>query len=61
MSKVSDLSYDIEQLFIEGYSPRTISVILECPVEVVFQWIEQQNLTEDQEDLVDTEYVWAYN
>jgi hypothetical protein len=57
MSKVSDLSYDIEQLFIEGYSPRTISVILECPVELVFQWIEQQNLTEDQEDLVDTEYV----
>jgi len=31
MSRMKDLTYDIEQLYIEGYSPRSISVMLECP------------------------------
>ena len=43
MSKMSDLSYDIEQLYIEGHSPKTIAVMLECPVGTVLEWIEQVN------------------
>jgi hypothetical protein len=37
---MSDLSYDIEQLYIEGYNPYSISVQLKCPIELVYQWIE---------------------
>jgi len=44
MSKMKDLTYDIEQLYIEGYSPRSISVMLECPIEVVYDWLEQHSL-----------------
>lgn len=40
MSKMKDLSYEIEQLYIEGYSAKTISVMLECPVEVVYNWVD---------------------
>lgn len=41
MSKMSDLAYDIEQLYIEGHSPKTIAKILECPVDIVYAWIEE--------------------
>ena len=44
MSKMSDLSYDIEQLYIDGHSPKTIAVMLECPVGTVLEWIEQVNI-----------------
>ena len=44
MSKVAELAYDIEQLYIEGYSPKTISVLLGCPVDTVYDWLESQNL-----------------
>lgn len=42
MSRVSmsDLAYDIEQLYIEGYSARSISVMLECPIDLVYDWLE---------------------
>lgn len=41
MSKVADLAYDIEQLYIEGYSPKTIAMMLECPIEQVYNWLEE--------------------
>ena len=41
MSKVSDLAYDIEQLYIEGYAPKTIAIMLECPVDIVYNWLEE--------------------
>jgi len=44
MSKMGDLSYDIEQLYIDGYSPKTIAMMLGCPIETVFNWIEQVNV-----------------
>jgi hypothetical protein len=44
MSKMSDLSYDIEQLYIEGYSPKTISIMLECPIDLVYGWLENESL-----------------
>jgi len=60
MSKMADLTYDIEQLYIEGYSPRTISVMLECPIDVVYAWLEETNLDQfeqGQEDSVDSELI----
>ena len=50
MSRMNELAYDIEQLFIEGHSPRMIAVILECPVEIVYEWLEQENINEEVED-----------
>ena len=47
MSKMDDLAYDIEQLYIEGYSPKTISAILGCPIEIVYDWLESENLASD--------------
>ena len=49
MSKMSELDYDIEQLYIEGYGPRSIAVQLECPIETVYEWIKENGCsgTED--------------
>lgn len=44
MSAIKDLAYDIEQLYIEGYSPKTIAMMLECPVEIVYDWLEGESL-----------------
>lgn len=44
MNAVEDLSYDIEQLYIDGFSPSRIAKILECPVSLVFDWLESNNM-----------------
>jgi len=47
MSKMSELAYDIEQLYIEGYNARSIAVQLECPVDVVYGWIKGNCVAEN--------------
>lgn len=47
MSKVSDLSYDIEQLYIEGKSAKAIARELNCPKHIVDDWIKEMNVGED--------------
>jgi DNA-directed RNA polymerase specialized sigma24 family protein len=44
MSKMAELAYDIEQLYIEGMSARQIANELDCPVELVLGWIEGQGV-----------------
>ena len=44
MSQLADLSYDIEQFWIDGYSPKTIAVMLECPIEMIYEWMESESL-----------------
>ena len=52
MSKMSRLSYDIEQLYIAGFNARSIAVELECPIDVVYGWIESNFVADTpQEDL----------
>ena len=41
MSKMSDLAYDIEQLYIEGHNPHTIARQLNCSVELVKDWMSE--------------------
>lgn len=48
MSKVAELAYDIEQLYIEGYSPKTIATMLSCPVDIVYDWLEAECLEADE-------------
>jgi hypothetical protein len=46
MTKVAELAYDIEQLYIEGHSPKMIAMLLECPVEIVYDWMETEGVGE---------------
>jgi hypothetical protein len=50
MSKIKELGYDIEQLYIEGYSARSISVMLECPVDVVYGWLESNSVADQPQE-----------
>jgi len=50
MSKMAELAYDIEQLYIEGFSPKSIAVQLECPLELVYDWLESTGVAETQQD-----------
>ena len=50
MSKMDDLIYDIEQLYIEGYGPRSIAVQLGCDIQLVYDWIQHIGVSEDEED-----------
>lgn len=40
MSKLKDLTWDVESLFIEGLSARQIAAELECPLGVVVGILE---------------------
>ena len=52
MSKLAELAYDIEQLYIEGRSARVIAEMLECPLGIVKGWIEGNSVADlPQEDL----------
>jgi transposase len=44
-----NLDYEIEQLYIEGHSPKMIAKILDCDVETVYRWIEGVNVSADEE------------
>jgi hypothetical protein len=52
MSKMAELAYDIEQLYIEGCHPTKIAKLLDCPLSIVYDWLEEQNVAEEpQEDM----------
>jgi DNA-directed RNA polymerase specialized sigma24 family protein len=53
MSAMSDLAYDIEQLYIEGLSARYIARELNCPIETVLAWIESQSVADQPQEEYD--------
>jgi DNA-directed RNA polymerase specialized sigma24 family protein len=44
MSKIVELAYDIEQLYIDGMSPKQIASELECPIAIVLAWLDSQGV-----------------
>ena len=44
MSAMKEIAYDIEQLYIDGFSPSRIANILECPIGLVYDWLEDNNM-----------------
>lgn len=46
MSKMAELSYDIEQLYIDGMSARMIAVTLDCPIEIVLGSLEEMGVSD---------------
>ena len=49
MSKLADVAYDIEQLYIEGLHPTKICRELNIPLTMVYDWLESCNV--DAEEL----------
>jgi len=49
MSKVAELAYDIEQLYIEGFNSRAIAEELGCPLEIVLSAIKEMNVEDPEE------------
>jgi DNA invertase Pin-like site-specific DNA recombinase len=47
MGKLAELAYDIEQLYIEGYSPKTIAVMLGCEMTIVYEWLEDNSIKDE--------------
>jgi transposase len=53
MSKLAELAYDIEQLYIEGLSPKAIATQLECPLSIVYDWLEEVGMGGPEDDVVE--------
>jgi len=47
MSKLSEIAYDIEQLFIEGLTEKNIAKTLDIPVEMVYDWLTTNGIQEE--------------
>ena len=50
MSKMADLSYDIQELYIEGRSAKVIAIMLECPIEIVLGALEEMGVADSSEE-----------
>ena len=60
MSAMKDLTYDIEQLYIDGFNSRAIAEELGCPIEVVLGALEAMNVADSpQEDEIYSPYYGA--
>jgi hypothetical protein len=53
MSKMADLAYDIQELYIEGFNSRAIAEELGCPIEIVLGALKEMNV-EDSTDPFET-------
>ena len=49
MSVMSEVAYDIEQLYIEGQHPTKIARTLGIPLSMVYDWLEEVGVSEDEE------------
>jgi hypothetical protein len=47
MSMMKDLSYDIQELYIEGFNSRAIAEELNCPIEIVLGALEAMNVQDE--------------
>ena len=54
MSKMAEISYEIQELFIDGHSARSIAQILEVPVEFVLVALESFGAWDEVEEVEDT-------
>jgi hypothetical protein len=60
MSKIAELAYDIEQLYIEGHSAKMIATLLECPIEMVLNQLQEMGVADaPQEEEIYSPYYGA--
>jgi hypothetical protein len=48
MSAMKDLSYDIQELYIEGFNSRAIAAELNCPIEIVLGALAEMNVADSE-------------
>jgi len=48
---MSDLDWEIQELYIEGYSAKTIAVMLACDIEIVLGKIASMGVADSTDDL----------
>ena len=51
MSRMAELdlvSYDIEQLFLDGLTEKNIAKTLDIPVEYVYAWMQMNGISEEE-------------
>jgi uncharacterized membrane protein len=50
MSKMAEVDYDIEQLFLEGLTEKNIAKTLEIPVEMVYDWMKENGISAEESE-----------
>jgi hypothetical protein len=50
MSKMAELSYEIEQLYIDGHSARSIAMILDCDIRIVLNVLHDWSVADSQQN-----------
>ena len=56
MSAMSNLDYDIQELYIEGHSAKMIAAMLECPVELVLGALESMGVKDVEDEEIYSPY-----
>jgi orotate phosphoribosyltransferase-like protein len=60
MSKVAELVYDVQELYIEGMGAKQIASELECPVETVLQILQEFGVEDSDTDYPEDEIYSPY-
>ena len=50
MSKMAELDYDIQELYIDGLSAQQIATELECPLYIVVDCLKEMGVVDKQQD-----------
>jgi hypothetical protein len=53
MSAMSNLDYDIQELYIEGHSAKMIASLLNCPIDLVLGTLESMGVADSPQDEYD--------
>jgi hypothetical protein len=59
MSAMSNLDYDIQELYIEGHSAKTIAALLDCPIELVLGALESMGVKDVADEEIYSPYLGA--
>ena len=59
MSKMAELDYEIQELFIDGHDARWIAKMLECPMELVLGTLETFGVKEKVEHIPELDEIYS--
>lgn len=59
MSKIAELAYDIEQMYINGWSAYKIAEILDCPIKIVNDWMVENGVADAPQEEIYSPYYGA--
>jgi hypothetical protein len=59
MSKMAELDYDIQEMFIDGHDARSIARILDCPIDMVLATLETFGVQEKVEHIPELDEIYS--